>query len=269
MAISMRTLQGSTRLVFDSVEGITGAVEAMHETIARLPAPLSPRPARPTAAHGAIAAAVYATIRGTNDTLREGADLLFNVLPQSKDTPSQPSTEARTIAAINGVFGDHLESTDNTLAIAMSLHANGEQLELNRESLTTAIPAASPNLVVLVHGLCLSEQCWHRNGTSSLGEKLHNEFACTPLYLRYNSGRHISSNGQEFAQLLEQLVEAWPVPVETLSLIGHSMGGLVIRSAGWYANQQSHSWLGKLKRVVCLGSPHHGSMPPSPTPPTH
>ena len=85
------------------------------------------------------------------------------------------------------------------------------------------------------------------------------ELGCTPLYLRYNTGRHISTNGQEFAQLLEQLCEAWPVPVESLSLIGHSMGGLVIRSASWYAQQAQSTWLQHLQRVVCLGTPHHGS----------
>jgi hypothetical protein len=34
MAISIPTIQGGTRLVFDSVQGITNVVEGMHETIA-------------------------------------------------------------------------------------------------------------------------------------------------------------------------------------------------------------------------------------------
>jgi hypothetical protein len=44
MAISIPTIQGGTRLVFDSVQGITNVVEGMHETIARRPLPWTPKP---------------------------------------------------------------------------------------------------------------------------------------------------------------------------------------------------------------------------------
>jgi pimeloyl-ACP methyl ester carboxylesterase len=232
----------------------------MHETISRRPMPWSQPLSRPTRAHGLIASSVYATIRGTNGALREGSNLLFNLIPQHMGTAGQSRAEIRTIAALNGVFGDHLENSGNKLAIPMGLHNNGQQLELNSESLSTTICEPSPHLVVLVHGLCLSEQGWSSNGTPSLGNRLQNELDCTPLYLRYNTGRHISTNGQEFCQLLQQLCDTWPVPVESLSLIGHSMGGLVIRSACSYADQQQSHWLPRLQRVVCLGTPHHGSM---------
>ncbi|MBK7471897.1 MAG: hypothetical protein IPI73_16115 [Betaproteobacteria bacterium] len=52
-----------------------------------------------------------------------------------------------------------------------------------------------------------------------------------PLYLHYNSGRHISTNGREFAALMETLVQAWPAPIAELVIVGHSMGGLIARSA--------------------------------------
>jgi pimeloyl-ACP methyl ester carboxylesterase len=81
----------------------------------------------------------------------------------------------------------------------------------------------------------------------------------TSVYLRYNSGRHISSNGRSLADLLDRLCSAWPVPVESLSLIGHSMGGLVLRSACWYGKEAGLPWIRRLRRVVCLGTPHHGS----------
>jgi pimeloyl-ACP methyl ester carboxylesterase len=260
MAISSRTIQGGTRLAFDSEEGITSTVEAMHETISRRPMPWSERPAQPTRAHGLIASSVYATIRGVNTALREASDLIFGLIPQNDSISSQSPREIRTVAAVNGVFGDHLESTGNAMAIPMSLYTEGRQLEISSNSLATAIPEASPHLVVLAHGLCLSEQCWSRKGAPSLGNRLQDELGCTPLYLRYNTGRHISTNGRELTQLLEQLCKAWPVPVESLSLIGHSMGGLVIRSACWYADQEQSTWLQKLQRVACLGTPHHGSM---------
>jgi len=124
---------------------------------------------------------------------------------------------------------------------------------------STDMPAASPHIVVMVHGLCLSEQCWQEDEDPGIGQHLKRELGMDPVYLRYNSGRHISSNGRELARQLDDLCAAWPVPVESLSLVGYSMGGLVIRSACWYAEAEQCSWLKPLKRILFLGSPHHGS----------
>jgi pimeloyl-ACP methyl ester carboxylesterase len=259
MNTSIRTAQGTARLVFDSVEGITNTVERMHETISRHPLPFSQQPDKPTRAHGLIASAVYSTIRGVNAALRTGVDRSFGLIPGGADDPHRSSGETRIAAALNGAFGDHLESTGNPLATVMTLMTPHQPLTLDRESLANSLPQASPHLVVMVHGLSLSELSWSRKGAPCIGAHLREELGCTPLYLRYNTGRHISTNGQEFAQLLEQLCEAWPVPVESLSLIGHSMGGLVIRSASWYAQRDQSTWLQQLQRVVCLGTPHHGS----------
>ena len=112
--------------------------------------------------------------------------------------------------------------------------------------------------MVFVHGLGLSELSW-QGGAPAMGDALRQEAGLSPIYLRYNTGRHISTNGRELAGLLEDLCERWPVPVESLSLVGHSMGGLVSRSACWYAEQANAGWLSRLRRVVCLGSPHHGA----------
>ncbi|MEH6635671.1 MAG: hypothetical protein V7700_09130 [Halioglobus sp.] len=259
MNTSLRTIHGTTRLAFDSVEGITNAVERMHETIARRPLPWAAQPTSPTRAHGLIAAAVYATIRSVNNMLRAGTDQSFALIPDSIGAAAHSSADIRMMAALNGAFGDHLEATDNPLATPMTLMTPQQPLELEATALAAAIPQASAHLVVLVHGLSLSELSWQRKGAPCIGSKLQQEVDCTPLYLRYNTGRHISTNGQEFAQLLQQLIAAWPVPVESLSLVGHSMGGLVIRSASWYAEQANSEWLTHLQRVVCLGTPHHGS----------
>ena len=84
-------------------------------------------------------------------------------------------------------------------------------------------------------------------------------WASQPVYLHYNSGRHVSENGREFAALLEQLVAGWPVPVDELVIVGHSMGGLVARSACHHAEAQGQAWLASLTKLVCLGTPHHGA----------
>lgn len=259
MKTSTQTLHGVSKLVFDAVEGITSTVERMHETIARHPLPWSPQPPELTRAHGIIASAVYSTIRGVNTMLHKGADRSFGLIPNSTDHHHPMTAEIRAVAAINGAFGDHLEASGNPLALPMVLTTPDQRLHIDKTALTTDIPQASPHLAILVHGLCMSELGWKHEESSCLGSTLQTALGYTPLYLRYNSGRHISTNGREFEELLERLCEAWPVPVESISLIGHSMGGLLIRSACWYADEAQSKWLKQLKRVVCLGTPHHGS----------
>jgi pimeloyl-ACP methyl ester carboxylesterase len=259
MSTSIQTIQGTTQLAFDSVEGITNSVQSMHDSIARGPAAWLPGRDRPTGAHGLIAGGVYAVIRGVNSALRAGADQTFRLLPGSNVNTRSSAAEIRMVAALNGALGDHLEATGNPLATPMTLMTTGAALTLEPAALAEALPQANPHLVILVHGLSLSELSWSRKGNPSIGDRLQDELDYTALYLRYNTGRHISTNGRQFAQMLEQLCEAWPVPVESLSLIGHSMGGLVIRSASWYAGESRYRWLARLRRVVCLGTPHHGS----------
>ncbi|MDH5171813.1 MAG: hypothetical protein OEW92_05300, partial [Gammaproteobacteria bacterium] len=110
MNTSIRTIQGGTRLVFDSVEGITNTVERMHETIARAPLPFAAPPEQPTRAHGMIAAGVYRIIRAVNGGLRKGVDSSFGLLPEPLRQAGGSAAETRVVAALNGVLGDHLEA---------------------------------------------------------------------------------------------------------------------------------------------------------------
>lgn len=259
MANSIRLVQGGHLLAFDSVEVIVDTVERMHETVARRPPFWSPQPPAPGRAHGRIASSVYRSIRGINRALCKGSQQIFELIPEGTPLPECTPGEIRAIAALNGILGDHLEATGNPLAFRMSLHGNGKPLDIDPGALARDLPEAGPHPVIFVHGLGLSELSWSRNNSRSLGDRLQEELNCTPVYLRYNSGRHISSNGRELSQLLDNLLETWPVAVESLTLVGHSMGGLVIRSAGWYGHRERRGWLKKLRRVVCLGTPHHGS----------
>jgi len=259
MPTTMQTLRGGTRLAFTAFAGITRTVEQMHETIARRPLPWSPRPAHPTRAHGYVAAAVYALLHGAIGACARGADLSLSALPDNVEETSDTPRVTRSLATLNGVCGDHLESTGNPLAIRMALMKDGLPLNMTPAGLAATYPDASPHVAVLVHGLCLSELSWHREEQPDIGSRLRETLGMTPVYLRYNSGRHISTNGQELSALLDRLHAAWPTPIESLSLLGHSMGGLVIRSGCWYGNEANRPWIDSLRRVVCLGTPHHGS----------
>jgi triacylglycerol esterase/lipase EstA (alpha/beta hydrolase family) len=64
----------------------------------------------------------------------------------------------------------------------------------------------------------------------------------TPVYLRYNTGLHISHNGQTLAELLNRLHVLWPAaaeePLKETVLVGHSMGGLVARACHYGLQQR-------------------------------
>jgi pimeloyl-ACP methyl ester carboxylesterase len=154
------------------------------------------------------------------------------------------------------VLGDHLDASGNPLSIPMRMCIDGVPLELERSAIAYALPQPRERVVVLVHGLCMSDTMWNREGHDH-GQKLARDLQANAIYLHYNSGRHISVNGAQFATLLERMVEAWPVPLRGIVLVGHSMGGLVIRSA--CAADESSRWSGLLRALVFLGTPHHGA----------
>ena len=237
-------LRGLARLGIDGVVGVTDVVEAMHHTIASRPRVVGPGPAGKTSG---ITGLVYRTVRGATRLVGKGLDAALAAVPRAAGHPS-PRREA-FIAALNGVWGDHLAVTCNPLAIAMSLRIGGHPY---REALT----APTGRLLVLVHGLAMNDLQWQYGGHDH-GQALARDLGFTPVYLHYNSGRHVSENGREFAALLEELVASWPVSVQELVIVGHSMGGLVTRSACHAGAGQA--WIASLSKLVFLGTPHHGA----------
>jgi len=181
-----------------------------------------------------------------------------------------PGRRDEALAVVNGFFGDSLADQGSTLAIPMTMHSGTHVLSLDRDSLAHSFPQATGRIALLVHGLMSTESVWGFPGDpdTTYGSLLACDHAVTPVSLRYNTGRHISGNGREFARLLHHLVAAWPVPVRDITLIGHSMGGLVIRSACHYASATRpwrglacfrRSWTSKVRRVVLIGVPNTGA----------
>jgi hypothetical protein len=213
-------------LVIDATTGATSMVEAMQHNIARVPG----------------AGLVYRSIRGITRLVGGGIDATLTPFTLLRTGSSSARREA-LLAALNGVLGDHLVATGNPLAIPMRFRHGGE---------------SGSRLLLLAHGLCMNDLQWNRKGHDH-GAALARDFGFTPVYLHYNTGLHVSTNGRAFANLIEELVERWPTPVEELVILCHSMGGLVTRSACHYGKAAGHSWLGHLKKAVFLGTPHHGS----------
>jgi pimeloyl-ACP methyl ester carboxylesterase len=252
-------LRGVGRLAVDATSGVADLVEAMQRNIGGGPSILGRPLERVTRL---LIAPVYGSIRGVTRLVGAGIDaalgeLAPHVAPLVGESALGLEREA-VLAALNGVLGHYLHETGNPLQIEMTFRLAGHALELERQALHAAFPAAGGKLLVLVHGSCLSDRQWSRLGHDH-GAALARDLGFTPVYLHYNSGLHISANGRAFAALLERLVAEWPAPVDELVIVGHSMGGLVSRSACHLGEAAGHAWRRKLRKLVCLGSPHHGA----------
>ncbi len=293
----MRRLLGLKNLVHDAIERTTDLVEETHEAVAGKPVELLSR-IEPLAeavevvdgARRLTASAVFGAIRATNHGIRlledagialvksaaagAGIDerVAFEATALAR-TPMWPGATG-TLAwwldhaegALNGAIGDFLSERGNDLQIRMALHHGGEPLESSRFALVAAVPNATSRVCVFVHGLGCTEWAWsflaeefHGDPAVNFGTMLRDELGYTPLYVRYNTGLHISENGRHLAELLRDIVAAYPIDVEDIVLIGHSMGGLVSRSAAHYAASDGETWVGKLRHVFCIGSPNLGA----------
>ena len=155
------------------------------------------------------------------------------------------------VSALNGVLGDYLRATHNPMDITSLLYDHYGAVQ--QGDLTGRV-------VIFSHGLCMNHLDWTNRGDGGIGEKLlAQRDNNTMLYLHYNTGRRISSNGRTLANILEDLVKRNP-RITSIDLIGHSMGGLVSRSALFYGKQNMYQWFHMVENLVCLGSPHHGAV---------
>ena len=248
-------LRGASRLAVDAVIGLTDLVEAMHHNITSLARPLGKSPAGSTRG---ITGLAYRTVRGVTRLVGGGVDIALAPLAALLEERESSSARDAVGAALNGVLGDYLVETGNPLAVSMHLCSRGKPLVMEKAALAAAFPKVTGKVLVLVHGLCMSEQQWLRQGHDH-GAALARDLGYTPVYLRYNSGLHISANGREFTAMLELLTASWPVEIEELVILAHSMGGLVARSALYYGEVAGHNWPKRLRSLVFLGTPHHGA----------
>ncbi|MGZ8292233.1 MAG: esterase/lipase family protein [Telluria sp.] len=240
-------LHGAGRLLLQGLDVLVDQVEVLHLKV--LGKPLAPVGA------GGVAGVLFRGAKSTISITGRWIDARF--VSGAAKRASTAEREA-VLAALNGLLGDLLDQAGNPLAIPMRLRSGGRPLALEPAALAQ-LPGAGPKLLILVHGLCRTDLQWRRASHHDHGTALARELGYTALYLHYNSGRHISVNGRELAALLDQLVAAWPGPIEEIAILAHSMGGLVARSACHYAEQDGSRWRARLRHLVFLGTPHHGA----------
>jgi pimeloyl-ACP methyl ester carboxylesterase len=246
-------IRGLLQLVMEATDHVTTLVETVHLDIASGPTLLG-RPLKQLSKH--LVSPTYRLIRGHSKLVGGVLDAALQQLAPLLDQAG--AERGKFLAVINGVIGDHLESSGHPLAIPMRLCLEDQTLDLSTTADVLPPSARGRRLLIAVHGSCLDETSWQRRGHSHPAA-LAREFGLTLLYLRYNTGRHISTNGRDFAQLLEHLYSIWPEPVDEIVLLGHSLGGLVIRSACHVAEQEHYRWRPKLTTLITLGTPHHGA----------
>ena len=263
-------VRGAVQLATQAVGAVTRIVEGVHQSVwGALGVPGAGESGRA----GGLTGLVYQSIHTTTRLVGKGLDLALGALETTLQAtletaraapPGTPQREA-VLAALNGVMGDHLAATGSPFAIPMRLRSQGQVLDWAASPAIPVIPAppqVSGRIVLLIHGLCMNELQWaaeYQGQGVNHGERLAAALGYTLVYLRYNSGLHISQNGRELAAQLETLCAHWPVPVEEICVLAHSMGGLLIRSAVHYGRQGGMQWPELVKHLVFLGTPHHGA----------
>lgn len=253
-ALSLAEILGIGRLAAEGGAGVTDIVEQMHDAVLDTPG-LAPVARGLT---GGLTRLIYGNIRGAFTLAAQAFGAGASLVGADADDRARVRSLEVALAALNGVVGDHLARTGNPLAQQMRLRRDGRPLKLDREALAAAYPQATGKLAIFVHGLCMSDRQWMRSNHDH-GAALARDLGYSPVYLSYNSGEHVSVNGGAFAATLESLASAWPIEIVDFVIVGHSMGGLVARSACVHAEKAGHHWRRALRKLVFLGTPHHGA----------
>lgn len=259
-------LRGAAQLATQATLGVTRMAEGVHQSVWGSVGVPGGKPHRGGATTRGLTGMVYSAVRSVTTLVGKTADTVLSALTPLLDSadaqPPESAQRAAVLAALNGVLGDHLAATNNPLASPMTLRYQGQVLKLNRPLTVDMMGAAvGGKLLIVLHGLCMNDLQWQHTAadgaTTSHADALAAAHGYTPVYVRYNTGLHTSQNGAELSRQLALLVQHWPVNVDSITVLAHSMGGLVTRNACTQAD--AHAWLPQLQTIFFLGTPHHGA----------
>lgn len=286
----LKRARGVKSLVHDAVDLTVDLVEEGHESTARMVMRILgvlPPVAAPARLVDSIRRASTARALGAVRTVNRAVEQLTDagidaaaaarllawaqapaaspVAMRSDVVGTGPWLADAAIGALNGVAGDYLHREGNGLDLGFSLRHGDDYITADAPE-PAAFQPETRRIAVFVHGLATTEWSWcwdsaayHGDAAASFGALLQRDLGVTPLFARYNTGRHVFENGRLLARCLEQLVAAGSESFDEIILVGHSMGGLVIRSACDHASKEGHGWPRRVSRVFCLGSPHQGA----------
>ncbi|HMS26309.1 MAG TPA: alpha/beta hydrolase [Burkholderiaceae bacterium] len=243
------------QLATQATRGVTQMVEGVHQSVwATLGAPAGKTAEQTRGITGMVYQSIHAVTqligKGFYTALRQLEQRLPATMLEASTTSSYP--REAVLAALNGVMGDRLLASANPFATPMTLRLDNQALETANMPDATAVTG---KVLILIHGLCMNDLQW----TAQHADALSAALGYTPVYVRYNTGLHISQNGAALTQQLAMLQQHWPRNITDITVLAHSMGGLVTRSALQQAQQQGLKWPAFLKSVIFLGTPHHGA----------
>lgn len=268
-------LRGSLKLAGKTFEQVTSRIHEFHRAISDMPfnamtvVPGIQQGSDSTRlVHDGITDGVYTAIKGIGGVLFKQADAALKVAERNfqpatrtalATTPTALSRD-NVVSLLSGFVGDAITQERNPLRIRLGFYRDGHRTTLSQPVLSSIYPEASGSIAIFIHGLCCNEHSWRLYADTHRPYSEQLEAAgYTSLFVRYNSGLHISLNGRTLARQIQKLVDNWPVPVKEIALIGHSMGGLVARSTAYKAQKANMGWPAKLAQVICLGTPHLGA----------
>lgn len=254
--------RGAGDVAGEVVEELTHLVHGIHQGIADQLFDVIPGSAPIRAIHDAVVGTVYLGLGKGGRLLFSAAGRVASLLPDARPLANSPRG-ATTQAILNGVVGDMLVDRDNPLAIEMGVRLSGKDVALRRDELGRAYPEARARIAVHIHGLTEDIGAWSwtslKFGVDPRPIAMEQELGLTPVFVRYNTGRHISENGADFDRLMQVLTDEWPVPDAEVVIIGHSMGALVAESAMIRAEETDQGWVSRVRHLVALAAPHHGA----------
>jgi pimeloyl-ACP methyl ester carboxylesterase len=254
--MSDRELSALTTLGFDELARAAGGIGSIQRAVSgRVFRMVGPGAILVRPIHEGITKGVYRGLGAGTRMIGTGAGIVAG--RRQGGAISSTRAGSAVIAAITGLTGDALEEQGSPLAQPMAVRVAGKPLDLDPGAVAAAFPDATERIVVFLHGLMETEFSWGTGET--YGTRLGQELGYTPITVRYNSGLHISQNGRCLSELMDELVGAWPVEVERIALVGHSMGGLVARSACYRGAEEEAGWVKHVRHSVSLGTPHMGA----------
>lgn len=239
---------------------VTATAQGLHAAVAdRVFSNLGPAAMPVRVIHDGVSSAVYAGVRAGIGGGARLAAATARARGADPETITRSPRGAQLVAAANALIGHELAADDDPLTIHMGLWHNGRPLRADAQGFAEALPHATGRVVLFVHGLGETENAWRLGNEEPYGDLLRRESGWTPLFVRYNTGLPVAENGRRLSWLLEEIATDWPVDVEAIALVGHSMGGLVARAAGQTAVAEDAAWRERLTHVACLGTPHRGA----------
>ena len=243
-------------------EQLLAPVEGTHRAMGRRWFRMAGRSAEPEAqAIDGLTASAYRAMRLGGSAVGSTVSVVSELASDHVRLPPVWETaKGRYVQSIfNAVWGDKLEEVESPLRIKLCMRdIDGSPVSINPASLRGAFPNHTRRLVVLLHGLGETEHSWRSDGLTAMAAGLEAD-GFTVLELRYNTGRPIVDNGMDLADFLEAVQRSWPVPVEEVALVGHSMGALVAQRAVMHAHASGHLWADLATHLVAIGAPHLGS----------